>query len=100
MNKLFRWLLGIAAIVGIVYYSIIKFIVPGYLAQIPPLVSNLAKDYITGSIDIARVEWNGALEVSVFDVQVKDKQQQLLLICQMLSCISRLGMLFLTQIKL
>ena len=33
MNKLFRWLLGIAAIVGIVYYSIIKFIVPGYLAQ-------------------------------------------------------------------
>ena len=49
MNKLFRWLLGIAAIVGIVYYSIIKFIVPGYLAQIPPLVSNLAKDYITGS---------------------------------------------------
>lgn len=78
MNKLFRWLLGIAAIVGIVYYSIIKFIVPGYLAQIPPLVSNLAKDYITGSIDIARVEWNGALELSVFDVQVKDKKQQLI----------------------
>ena len=51
---------------------------PGYLAQIPPLVSNLAKDYITGSIDIARVEWNGALELSVFDVQVKDKKQQLI----------------------
>ena len=31
MNKLFRWLLGIAAIVGIIM-SIIKFIVPGYLA--------------------------------------------------------------------
>ena len=25
MNKLFRWLLGIAAIVGIVYYSIINY---------------------------------------------------------------------------
>lgn len=78
MNKLFRWLLGIMAIVGIVYYSIIKFVVPGYLAQVPPLVSNLAGDYITGSVDIARVEWNGALELSVFDVQVKDKQQQLI----------------------
>ena len=38
--------------------------------QIPPLVSNLAKDYITGSIDIARVEWNGALELSVFDPRI------------------------------
>ena len=73
---------------------------PGYLAQIPPLVSNLAKDYITGSIDIARVEWNGALELSVFDVQVKDKKQQLIADLPMLSCISRLGMLFLIQIKL
>lgn len=94
MNKLFRWLLGIMAIVGIVYYSIIKFVVPGYLAQVPPLVSNLAGDYITGSVDIARVEWNGALELSVFDVQVKDKQQQLIAVLPEVRLHISLGMPF------
>ncbi len=76
MNKLFRWLLGVLAIIGVVYYSIIKFVVPAYLAQVPLLVSSLAKDYITGTVDIARVDWNGALEVTVFDVRLKDKQEQ------------------------
>lgn len=76
MNKLFRWLLGVAAIIGVVYYSIIKFVVPGYLAQVPPLVSNLAQSYINGTVDIGRVEWNGAFELTALDVQVKDKRQQ------------------------
>lgn len=78
MNKLLRWLLGVAAIAGIVYYSIIKFIVPGYLAQVPPLVSDLVQSYITGTVSVARVEWDGALQLTAFDVQVKDRQQQLI----------------------
>lgn len=76
MNKKVRWLLGVLAIIGAIYYSFIKFVVPGYLAQVPPLVSQLAKEYITGTVDIERLEWNGAFKLTAFDVQVNDKKQQ------------------------
>lgn len=76
MQKLFRLLLIVLVVVGAVYYSIIKFVVPAYLQQAPGVVSNLANDYINGTINIARLEWNGGLEITAKDVQVKDKRMK------------------------
>ncbi len=72
MHKFWKILAGIAAVLGILYYALVKFVMPGYLEKMIPYAEEAAKDYIIGSVEIGGLGWNGGFEAEFTDVKIRD----------------------------
>ena len=76
MNPKSRWILYTFLIVAIIYGIIVKAVVPHYLKDILPLIPNMSKEYINGSVSVKDITWNGGLHIKLTDVElISDKDE-------------------------
>lgn len=77
MHKLSRLLFCVVAVLTALYYSLITYVVPGYIKDFLPVAEQMAHDYINGSVKVEALTWNGGLSAEVKNIEVKDKNGQL-----------------------
>lgn len=77
MRKLSRLLFCIVAVLSALYYSLITYVVPGYIRDFLPAAEQMAHDYINGSVKIEALTWNGGLSAELKNITVTDKNGQL-----------------------
>ena len=76
MNRLVKWLAGIAAVFCVLFFGVTQLVLPDMLKQAGPYAEKLAADYINGSVQIGSVTWPGSNRLLVQDIVVKDQKQQ------------------------
>lgn len=76
MNRLAKWLIGIAAVLCALFAGITQLVLPALMDRAVPYVEKMATDYIHGSATIGSISKSGFAELLVKDVIVKDKKQQ------------------------
>lgn len=74
MNKIGKLLLSVVVIIAAAYYSLITYVVPGYIKQMLPAAESMAREYINGSVKIGNVTWNGGLAAEVDGVTFYDTE--------------------------
>lgn len=74
MQKLWKILLTGVAILAMLYYALVTYVVPGYIRQMLPQAESLAREYINGSVQIGGLAWNGGLTAEVTDVIIRDEE--------------------------
>lgn len=73
MQKLCKFILAGIALLAMLYYVLVTYVVPGYIRQLLPQAEDLAQEYINGSVQIGGVVWEGGLSAEVNDVIIRDK---------------------------
>ena len=76
MNRLIKWLLGLAAVLCVLVACVTYLLLPGLLDKAVPYAKEKAAEYINGTLDIGSVSRTGGTEFVVRDIVVKDKKQQ------------------------
>lgn len=77
MHKLSRLLFCIVAVLAALYYSLITYVVPGYIKEFLPVAEQMAHDYINGSVKIEGLTWDGGLSAELKNIEITDKNGQL-----------------------
>ncbi|MCH4158405.1 MAG: hypothetical protein LKF34_07430, partial [Acidaminococcaceae bacterium] len=69
---------AVAVAAGAGYYGLVHYAAPKLLQSAGPQLEKVAQEYINGDVKVGNIVWNGGLSVAARDVQVLDKQGQLL----------------------
>ena len=77
MNRLIKWIIGIAAVLCALFAGAIQLVLPGMLDKAVPYVEKMAADYINGTVEIGSVTRPVGFTLLVKDIVVKDQKQQL-----------------------
>ena len=77
MNRLTRWVIGIAIACCALFAVVTQAVLPGLLDKAVPYIEKLAADYINGTVSIGSVSRPEGLTLLVKDIKVKDRKQQL-----------------------
>ncbi|MEE3396233.1 MAG: hypothetical protein VZR04_02700, partial [Succiniclasticum sp.] len=76
MNRLAKWIAGIAVLFCALFLGTTQIVLPGLLQQAGPYAEKLAADYVNGSVQIGPITWPGSNTLLIRDVTVRDKKQQ------------------------
>ena len=76
MNRLAKWIAGIALLFCALFLGTTQIVLPGLLQQAGPYAEKLAADYVNGSVQIGPITWPGSNTLLIRDVTVRDKKQQ------------------------
>ncbi len=76
MNRLAKWIAGIAILFCALFLGVTQIVLPGLLQQAGPFAEKLAADYVNGSVQIGPITWPGSNTLLIRDVTVRDKKQQ------------------------
>ena len=76
MNRLAKWLIGIAAVFCVLFLGITQLVLPGLLEKAGPYAEKLAADHINGAVQIGSITWPGSNQLLVRDIAVRDRKQE------------------------
>lgn len=76
MNRLARWLTGIAVLFCVLFLGLTQVVLPDLLQQAGPYAEKLAADYVNGTVQLGSVTWPGSNMILVKDIVVRDQKQQ------------------------
>ena len=76
MNRLARWLTGIAVLFCVLFLGLTQVVLPDLLQQAGPYAEKLAADYVNGTVQLGAVTWPGSNTILVKDIVVRDQKQQ------------------------
>ena len=76
MNRLIKWLLGMAAVLCVLFVGVTQLILPGLLDKAIPYAEEKAAEYINGTLTIGSVSRSGGTVLVARDIEIKDKKQQ------------------------
>ena len=76
MNRLVKWLAGIAAVFCVLFLGITQIVMPGLLEKAGPYAEKMAADYVNGTVQLGSVTWPGSNTLLVKDILVRDQKQQ------------------------
>ena len=76
MNRLAKWIAGIAILFCALFLGVTQIVLPGLLQQAGPYAEKLAADYVNGSVQIGPITWPGSNTLLIRNVTVRDKKQQ------------------------
>ena len=69
---------AVAVVAGLGYYGLVHYAAPRLLQEAGPQLGQMAQEYINGEVKVGSIAWNGGLTVAARQVQVLDKEGQLL----------------------
>ena len=78
MNRLIKWLAGIAAVFCVLFLGITQLVLPGLLEKAGSYAEKMAADYVNGTVQIGSVAQSGLTGFVVRDVTVKNGKQQII----------------------
>ena len=78
MNRLIKWLAGIAAVFCVLFWGITQLVLPGLLEKAGSYAEKMAADYVNGTVQIGSVTQSGLTGFVVKDVTVKNGKQQII----------------------
>ena len=76
MNRLVKWVAGIAAFFCALFWGITQLVMPGLLEKAGPYAEKVAADYVNGTVQIGAVTWPGGNTLLVKDIVVRNRKQQ------------------------
>ena len=76
MNRLVKWLAGIAAVFCVLFVGITQIVMPGLLEKAGPYAEKMAAGYVNGTVQLGSVTWPGSNTLLVKDILVRDQKQQ------------------------
>ena len=76
MNRLAKWLMGIAVLFCVFFLGLTQILLPDLLQQAGPYAEKLAADYVNGTVQIGPVTWPGGNTILVKDIVVRDQNEQ------------------------
>ena len=76
MNRLIKWLTGIAAVLCVLFLGITQIVLPDLLEQAGPYAEKLAADYVNGTVQVGPITWPGGNKLLIKDIVVKNQKQQ------------------------
>ena len=76
MNRLAKWLTGIAVVFCALFMGLTQIVLPGLLQQAGPYAEKLAADYVNGTVQLGPVTWPGSNTILIRDIVVRDRKQQ------------------------
>ena len=76
MNRLTKWILGMAVGLCVLFAGITQLVLPAVLDQAVPYVEKTATDFINGSVTIGNVSKSGISELLIKDIEIKDSKQK------------------------
>ena len=76
MQKLGKLIIAGIAVLAMLYYALVTYVVPGYLKNLLPEAEELAQQYVNGSVQIGEVRWDGGLSAEIDNVIIQDESQQ------------------------
>ncbi|MBQ9635972.1 MAG: hypothetical protein IJV12_07185, partial [Acidaminococcaceae bacterium] len=77
MNRLAKWIIGIAAVCCALFACVTQLILPGIMEGLIPYVEKTAAGYINGTVTIGSISKLEGLTFLIKDITVKDQKQQL-----------------------
>ena len=57
MNRLAKWLIGIAVLFCVLFLGLAQILLPDLLQQAGPYAEKLAADYVNGTVQIGPITW-------------------------------------------
>ena len=78
MNRLVKWLAGIAAVFCVLFLGITHLVLPGLLEKAGSYAEKMATDYVNGTVQIGSLVQSGLTGFVVRDVTVKNGKQQII----------------------
>ena len=78
MNRLVKWLAGIAAVFCVLFLGITQLVLPGLLEKAGSYAEKMAADYVNGTVRIGSLTQSGLTGFVVRDVTVKNGKQQII----------------------
>ncbi|MBQ9571943.1 MAG: translocation/assembly module TamB domain-containing protein [Acidaminococcaceae bacterium] len=76
MNRLAKWLIGIAVLFCVLFLGLTQVLLPDLLQQAGPYAEKMAADYVNGTVQIGPITWPGSNMLLIKDITVKDQKQQ------------------------
>ena len=78
MNRLIKWLAGIAAVFCVLFLGITQLVLPALLEKAGSYAEKMAADYVNGTVQIGSVTQSGLTGFVVRDVTVKNGKRQII----------------------
>ena len=78
MNRLVKWLAGIAAVFFVLFLGTTQLVLPGLLEKADSYAEKMAADYVNGTVQIGSLTQSGLTGFVVRDVTVKNGKQQII----------------------
>ena len=76
MNRLAKWLIGIAVLFCVLFLGLTQVLLPDLLQLAGPYAEKMAADYVNGTVQIGPITWPGSNMLLIKDITVKDQKQQ------------------------
>ena len=78
MNRLAKWIAGIAVLFCALFLGLTLIVLPGLMWRVAPYMEKIAADYVNGEVQIGSLSYTRMNIILIKSIVIKDQKQQII----------------------